>query len=55
MVPSSRPSASRVAFSSYAAVQAMPFARPPFSELLQAIDFAIVKDYPARGEYDGPL
>jgi peroxiredoxin len=39
----------------YAAVQTMPFARPPFSELLQAIDFAIVKDYPARGEYDGPL
>ena len=39
----------------YAAVQTMPFARPLFSELLQAIDFAIVKDYPARGEYDGPL
>jgi hypothetical protein len=33
----------------------MPFARPLFSELLQAIDFAIAKDYPARGEYDGPL
>jgi len=39
----------------YAAVQTMPFARPLFSELLQAIDFAVVKDYPARGEYDGPL
>ena len=39
----------------YGAVQTMPFARPLFSELLQAIDFAIVKDYPARGEYDGPL
>lgn len=39
----------------YAAVQTMPFARPLFSELLQAIDFAIDKDYPARGEYDGPL
>lgn len=39
----------------YGAVQTMPFARPVFSELLQAIDFAITKDYPARGEYDGPL
>jgi hypothetical protein len=39
----------------YGAVQTMPFARPLFSELLQAIDFAIVKSYPARGEYVGPL
>ena len=39
----------------YGAVQTMPFARPLFSELLQALDFAIAKDYPARGEYDGPL
>jgi peroxiredoxin len=39
----------------YGAVQTMPFARPVFSELLQAIDFAITKDYPARGEYDGSL
>jgi peroxiredoxin len=39
----------------YGAVQTMPFARPLFSELLHAIDFAITKDYPARGEYDGPL
>jgi peroxiredoxin len=39
----------------YGAVQTMPFARPVFSELLQAIDFAVAKDYPARGEYDGPL
>src|SRR5215467_56742 len=39
----------------YGAVQTMPFARPLFSELLQAIDFAIATDYPARGEYDGPL
>jgi peroxiredoxin len=39
----------------YGAVQTMPFARPLFSELLQAIDFAITRDYPARGEYDGPL
>jgi len=39
----------------YSAVQTMPFARPLFSELLQAIDFAIANDYPAHGEYDGPL
>jgi peroxiredoxin len=39
----------------YAAVQTMPFARPLFSELLQAIDFTIARNYPARGEYDGPL
>jgi peroxiredoxin len=39
----------------YGAVQTMPFARPLFSELLQAIDFAIANDYPARGEYDGPI
>ncbi|MDZ7909519.1 MAG: peroxiredoxin-like family protein [Gemmobacter sp.] len=37
----------------YGAVQTMPFARPPFQELLGAIDFAIAKDYPARGEYVG--
>jgi peroxiredoxin len=39
----------------YGAIQTMPFARPLFSELVQAIDFIIAKDYPARGEYDGPL
>jgi len=39
----------------YGSVQTMPFARPHFDELLQAIDFAIEKDYPARGEYTGPL
>lgn len=39
----------------YGAVQTMPFARPHFDELLAAIDFAINKDYPARGEYTGPL
>jgi peroxiredoxin len=39
----------------YGAVQTMPFARPVFSELLQAIDFAIDRSYPARGEYDGPV
>ncbi len=35
----------------YAAVQTMPFARPHFDELLGALDFALAKNYPARGEY----
>lgn len=34
----------------YGAVQTMPFARPSFADLLMAIDFAIGKNYPARGE-----
>lgn len=39
----------------YGAVQTMPFARPQFADLLGAIDFAIAKDYPARGEYTGAV
>jgi peroxiredoxin len=39
----------------YAAVQTMPFARPPFQDLLSAVDAAITRDYPARGEYTGAL
>lgn len=39
----------------YGAVQTMPFARPGFQDLLGAIDFAIAKDYPARGEFMGEL
>ena len=39
----------------YGAVQTMPFARPGFQDLLGAIDFAIAKDYPARGEYTGQV
>ncbi len=39
----------------YGAVQTMPFARPHFDELLAAIDFALAKGYPARGEYAGAL
>lgn len=39
----------------FAAVQTMPFARPDFADLLGAIDFAITKDYPARGEYTGAI
>ena len=37
----------------YGSVQTMPFVRPHFSELVAALDFAIAKDYPARGEYQG--
>lgn len=37
------------------AVQTMPFARPPFRELVGALDFVIQHDYPARGEYTGPV
>ena len=39
----------------YASVQTMPFVRPHFSELVGAVDFALSKDYPARGEYTGPV
>lgn len=39
----------------YGNVQTMPFARPIFSELLGAIDFALANDYPARGEYQGEV
>lgn len=39
----------------YASVQTMPFVRPHFSELLAALDFAIEKNYPARGEYTGDV
>lgn len=39
----------------YGSVQTMPFVRPHFSELVAALDFAISKDYPARGEYVGSV
>ena len=39
----------------YMSVQTMPFVRPHFRELLGAVDFAIEKNYPARGEYEGPV
>lgn len=39
----------------YGSTQTMPFARPQFQDLLGAIDFAIAKDYPARGEYAGQV
>jgi peroxiredoxin len=39
----------------YGAVQTMPFARPHFDELIGALDFALAKNYPARGEYVGAV
>lgn len=39
----------------YGAVQTMPFARPQFQDLLGGVDFALAKDYPARGEYAGEV
>lgn len=39
----------------YASVQTMPFVRPHFSELVAALDFAIERNYPARGEYTGAV
>lgn len=39
----------------YGSVQTMPFVRPHFSELVGALDFAIQKNYPARGEYVGAV
>lgn len=37
----------------YGATQTMPFARPGFADLLKAVDFAVAKNYPARGEVAG--
>ncbi len=34
----------------WASVSSMPFARPHFDEIARAIDFALSKNYPARGE-----
>jgi peroxiredoxin len=39
----------------WASTQTMPFARPHFDEILAAIDFVQKHDYPARGEYTGPV
>ncbi len=39
----------------YQAIQTMPFTRPSFGALLGALDFAIEKNYPARGAYTGPV
>ncbi len=34
----------------FGAVQTMPFSRPRFADVLQALDFVIKNDYPGRGE-----
>ena len=34
----------------WASISTMPFARPHFPEIAQAIDFTLSKNYPARGE-----
>lgn len=34
----------------FASVLTMPFARPALSDLLGGLDFAILHNYPARGE-----
>lgn len=39
----------------FSAIQTMPFLRPDLSGLIGSLDFVIAKDYPARGEYTGPL
>lgn len=39
----------------YGSTQTMPFARPSFADLIKAVEFAITKNYPARGEYTSGL
>ncbi|NPU12504.1 AhpC/TSA family protein [Bradyrhizobium sp. 83002] len=39
----------------YLSVQSMPFVRPSFAEMVQALDFVIKNNYPARGEYAGAI
>jgi hypothetical protein len=39
----------------YISVQSMPFVRPNFAELVQAFDFIVKNNYPARGEYTGTV
>ncbi|MBX9610981.1 MAG: AhpC/TSA family protein [Burkholderiales bacterium] len=39
----------------YGSTQTMPFARPQFQDLVGAIDYAVGKNYPARGEYTGEV
>ena len=39
----------------YGATQTMPFARPPFKDLIGSIDFSLANNYPARGEYTGEV
>ena len=37
----------------FSTVQTMPFARPSFTDILQALDVIIPRNYPARGEVTG--
>ena len=39
----------------YGSTQTIPFARPSFQDLLAGVDFAITKNYPARGEISGAV
>ena len=39
----------------FLSVQSMPFVRPSFPEMLQAVDTVLKVNYPARGEYTGPV
>jgi AhpC/TSA family protein len=39
----------------YLTVLSMPFARPNFLEIVEALDFVINNDYPTRGKYAGAL
>lgn len=39
----------------YLSIQSMPFVRPNFGEMVQAVDYIIKNDYPARGEYTGSV
>ncbi|MCA6108084.1 peroxiredoxin-like family protein [Bradyrhizobium cenepequi] len=39
----------------YLSVQSMPFVRPNFAEMVQAFDFIVKNNYPARGEYTGTV
>ncbi|MDG0023904.1 peroxiredoxin-like family protein [Trinickia sp. Y13] len=39
----------------YVSLQSMPFVRPSFAEMTQALDFVIKNDYPARGEFVGDV
>ena len=39
----------------FISVQSMPFVRPSFTEMLQAVDTVLKINYPARGEYTGTV
>ena len=39
----------------FLSIQSMPFSRPPFDDILSAIDSLLEKNYPARGHFTGEL